>query len=390
MQKTAITEAQQADFALVEEFIHDYATMNKLHAGSVEKYRFATKALLGIIHELGRTIPSLTDKDALGLIKGLQQSQWSEPTRQDYWKRFTKVYAWLAERQGEDWDSGVKKRLMGRKKYVYRRDHNREHKKDTLTQEQVLAVVHATPHLSYKVFIAVVYEAGLRVGEALALRNKDISKNGHGYIITLPRSKTSRRTLHLYGWARDYVTRWRATHPQSSDPSVPFFLNSHGKTLQYRAACKQLQAAVQLAGIKDKRISPHCLRHSRASHLANHLTEQQLCAMFGWRIGSEMPRTYVRENALDVDRALRQVYGIADEDDKAVIPSKKCHLCGHINPEDAEHCDTCSAGLSVQELKVHERVLQADQSSLVERLLMRMIEEKWSGQIDQAIKSLQR
>ncbi|MEA3378864.1 MAG: hypothetical protein U9Q69_04460 [Nanoarchaeota archaeon] len=44
------------------------------------------------------------------------------------------------------------------------------------------------------------------------------------------------------------------------------------------------------AGV-DKKHNPHTFRHSRASYLANYLTEFQMNQYFGWVQGSDMPST---------------------------------------------------------------------------------------------------
>ncbi|KXA90543.1 hypothetical protein AKJ40_01415 [candidate division MSBL1 archaeon SCGC-AAA259M10] len=39
----------------------------------------------------------------------------------------------------------------------------------------------------------------------------------------------------------------------------------------------------------DKPVNPHHFRHSRATFLANRLTESQMCEWFGWVQGSDRP-----------------------------------------------------------------------------------------------------
>ncbi len=56
-------------------------------------------------------------------------------------------------------------------------------------------------------------------------------------------------------------------------------------------------------------------RHSRLTHLAKILTEQELKVFAGWVQSSKMAGTYVRLSARDTDEAiLGKVYGIKKEE----------------------------------------------------------------------------
>lgn len=44
-----------------------------------------------------------------------------------------------------------------------------------------------------------------------------------------------------------------------------------------------------LASRPEKPVNPHHFRHSRATYLANYLTEAQMCEWFGWVHGSRVP-----------------------------------------------------------------------------------------------------
>lgn len=363
--------SKHTDEALIQAFMADYGTMQKLGKGSKDKYRFAAQGILEAIKAREKTIATLDDTDVLAVIQYIQSSDWSEATREDYWKRWKKLYLWLHKHKG----IGTEQVALRTKEYMYKRDKNAEEKKEILTEDEMLRVIHAEPHLCYKAVWAVVYEGGLRIGEALALRIRDVMKNDKGYVLHLPKSKTQKRTIHLYGWATNYLARWLKQHPNNDSKDASLFLNARGEPLAYRSAAYHLKEAVMLASI-DKSISPHCLRHSRASHLANHLNEQQMCKFFGWSIGSDMPRTYIRENAIDLDHALKTVYGIADAPESREA-GVLCNWCGHRNPDDAEHCDSCQ-----QSMGVESQVHGADQTTHMQRLIMQMIEEKYGSKIE--------
>ncbi|WP_240792460.1 hypothetical protein [Salarchaeum sp. JOR-1] len=53
----------------------------------------------------------------------------------------------------------------------------------------------------------------------------------------------------------------------------------------------------------EKPVNPHHFRHSRATYLANYLTEAQMCEWFGWARGSRVPGRYVHLSGRDIDHA---------------------------------------------------------------------------------------
>ena len=81
---------------------------------------------------------------------------------------------------------------------------------------------------------------------------------------------------------------------------------------------------MQEAGV-DKPSNPHHYRHSRASYLANHMTEAQLCKYFGWVQGSDIPAKYVHLSGRDIDDAVDAMHGLVDpEEDEDEPDVVKC------------------------------------------------------------------
>jgi hypothetical protein len=71
----------------------------------------------------------------------------------------------------------------------------------------------------------------------------------------------------------------------------------------------QLIKVSNKAGI-NKNLHPHLFRHSRATYMANFLTEAQMNAYFGWVQGSDMPAVYVHLSGRDIDDAVLKANGI--------------------------------------------------------------------------------
>jgi len=241
---------------------------------------------------------------------------------------------------------------------------NHKFPEELLTVEEVNRLVDAAEHIRDKAFIQTLYESGCRIGELLALQIKHVKIDNFGAVL-LVNGKTGQRRVRVIVSAPK-LQQWIENHPLKTDPNAPLWVtvgtNSRNKVWNYGTAKEVLKKLVKKAGIK-KRVYPHLFRHSRATHLANHLTEAQMKQYFGWVQGSKMASIYVHLSGRDVDKALLKLNGIKVEEDEKEpeFKPKVCPRCKARNSPDAKFCSKC--GMCLDEsmaVQVDELKLKAD------------------------------
>lgn len=107
-----------------------------------------------------------------------------------------------------------------------------------------------------------------------------------------------------------------------------------------------LTTTAKRAGIK-KKIFPHLFRHSRATHLAKDLTEQEMKIFFGWTPRSNMTSVYVHLSGQDVEDKLLAIKGLKEEHNKKkeVLKVMICPFCSVKNSGTNKFCSNCSRPL---------------------------------------------
>lgn len=130
-----------------------------------------------------------------------------------------------------------------------------------LSEEEVAAILNATPNLKHKAILMTIYSAGLRVGEAVRLRINDIDSKRMQIRVVQSKGRKDRYTLlskKTLEILRSYYVPYRPQKWLFEGPDGGPYSDSSIQTI--------LRASVKRAGIK-KRVTVHTLRHSFATHL---------------------------------------------------------------------------------------------------------------------------
>jgi integrase/recombinase XerC len=111
--------------------------------------------------------------------------------------------------------------------------------------------------------LTVLYGAGLRISEALALRSGDTPL---GEWLNILGKRNKERAVPVLPVMREAVALYVAQIPFAVARDGPLFLSCRGKPMGAREAQRLMQRLRGALGLAD-RASPHALRHSFASHL---------------------------------------------------------------------------------------------------------------------------
>lgn len=180
---------------------------------------------------------------------------------------------------------------------------------ELITEKEVGEAVKVSYKPRDKALVAVLYESGCRISEVGTLCLENVAFDSSGVVLTV-NGKTGSRRIRLVKSAQ-FLAAWINTHPLNGDPRARLWISlgsrSQFKPMSYQSLVKIVKTAFAKAGIK-KKCNPHLFRHSRASVMANHLTEFQMNHYFGWKQGS-MPATYVHLSGKELDSAILKMNG---------------------------------------------------------------------------------
>ena len=247
---------------------------------------------------------------------------------------------------------------------------------DMLTDEEINALFRAAKEPRDLALLSVLAEAGCRVGELVSMQIRHVKFTDEFVWVTLPKSKTRPRALPLKE-SMTYLANWLSHHPLKDDETAPLWISLNKlpskkgdsdrayQKMKTNSVLELIHRLATRAGIK-KRCYPHLLRHTAATKLSKEWTEPRMRNYFGWSSHSAMPSVYSHLGAGDLEDAVRERYGTAEE--RRPEPKfQKCPRCKRELPRRAEYCDVCGTKLGEQQLqKVDEAVVAAMRKVILE------------------------
>lgn len=154
-----------------------------------------------------------------------------------------------------------------RKLYALERPSHEKSLPSVLSTQEVTAILKEVNNLKHKVILTVIYSAGLRIGELINLKIKDIDSERMQIRVSNGKGKKDRYTLlspKTLELLRLYFKKYK--------PREYLFEGQEGGQYAARSVQTFFQETCKKVGIK-KKVSVHTLRHSFATHLLENGTD---------------------------------------------------------------------------------------------------------------------
>jgi site-specific recombinase XerD len=309
-----------------------------------------------------------TKEDLYRIVRIINERDSSDWTRYGYKVILRKFYQWLYGYQETKKFPDIVNWIEAKKKLCNKKLISSE---GLLEEIEIIKLVETSDNIRDKAFIYLLWESGARIGEIARLRIKNLKFDEVGALLYIEKGKTGGRTIRIVNSA-SYIAAWLSTHPRRNEKEAPLWVNQtckrKGRALKYPSFSILLRRAFQKAGI-DKRSNPHFFRHSRATEMANHLTEFQMNQFFGWKQGSEMPSIYVHLSGKNTDDAVLKMHGLEKKEEVVNVKPSRCKNCNSLNPPGKERCMKCGNELN-------EKETEKDNTSEKEMIFEKLLNDK--------------
>ena len=238
------------------------------------------------------------DKAAMGkaYLKYLKGLRFSESTIKTYWNftdKFIKMYpvtdnytegdvARYIEDQvaGKDYSISSHRQCISALKHYFeftgqalfnleklKRPKKSAYLPTVLSKEEVLDILRLTRNLKHRCILALIYSSGLRIGELLRLELRDIDIDRRQIFIRQSKGRKDRYVMLAESFLPLLFNYLRTYEPRK------YFVEGFGGTTYSSSAVRSfLKDSCKRAKIR-KRVTPHTLRHSFATHMLENGTD---------------------------------------------------------------------------------------------------------------------
>jgi integrase len=276
------------------------------------------------------------------VVQIIENQDYTPHTKHDYKIVIKRFFKWLKRSKNyPDEVEWIKSTIKKTNKII---------PEELLTEEEVKRLINAAQHPRNKAMVALLYESGCRVGELLSLQIKHITFDEFGARVIL-NGKTGMRKIRVIS-SVSHLSTWIENHPFKENLDSPLWVSISNHQRSGPVLYPNFKLILVKLGAKTgikKRLNPHSFRHSRASHMANHLTEAQMNNYFGWVQGSKMAGTYVHMSGRDMDNAILKMNGLKNKEEvKQKFSPKKCIRCEMVNSPTGKFCMRCGSLLDIK------------------------------------------
>ncbi len=283
-------------------------------------------------------------EDMVQLVAKIEQKKVGAWTKADYKKILKRFYKWLRETE----EAPPEVKWIKSSKNIS----SKIMKKDLLTPEEANSIVEAAKDIQDKALFSILFDSGRRLGEILGLRIGDVEFDSLGAKLRVD-GKIGEDIVRICA-SQPRLSLWFDNHPNRDNPNSPLWVtvrNGQIKQMSYTSARTRLKQAAEKAGI-TKRVWLYLFRHSRITLASTKLTYSQMCHVFGWKQGSDMPQFYVHLAGDDRDEAFLKMNGLENKNgshsENTVYVPIVCSRCKRNNSPDAKFCNGCGLAFDLK------------------------------------------
>jgi site-specific recombinase XerD len=279
---------------------------------TVEAYRDTFRLLLAYLpRRLGRPVPSLSlaDLDAptvLAFLDHLEAERGNGPrTRNARLAALRSFVQYAASRDPTAWPLARRVLAIPAKRYS-------KPLLGHLTREEMQAVLDAPDATTWagkrdRVLLAVMYNTGARVSEAVGLRRGDLT-DADARSLRIRGKGRKERVVPLWKQTAAALAAW--SRRLDDRPDGPLFPNARGGPLSRSGFEDRLALAVETAaescpGLRSKSVSPHTIRHTTAMHLLQSGVDLTVIALWLGHESPESTHQYVEADLKMKEEVLR-------------------------------------------------------------------------------------
>jgi integrase len=260
---------------------------------------------------------------------------------------------------------------------------------DIPTFKEIEELIKATLTIRDRALISVMYESGARIGEIGRAVWDDAIIDEYGVKFYITDTKTKKRRYSRLTISNAALSTWKDRHPAPYGNNF-IFINDDNKPMTYIGIKRVLDRALARAKI-EKKITPHMLRHARATHMIQQNYQESTIKKSLWNnLNSKMFQTYVTLGEQDIDNEFLRRAGVKipeDQDKKDLLIPRTCGICHFINSPDSQYCNKCGNPVSIeaqQNVKKSQNTIEKilaemkpeERAGFMEKIIMEMLKEQ--------------
>jgi integrase/recombinase XerD len=340
----------------------DYLLSENIGLSKINRYMLD---LMKYNKMLGKGFSEANKDDLRRVIADLNQTDLAEETKKCFKIMLRKLYRFIrgVENPGEypDEVKWISIRIT---------ENHKKLPEELLTDEEIINIIQKTERVRDRALLSSLAESGCRISEIGTMQIKHISFEEYGTRLMV-NGKTGMRKILVIN-CTPYLQEWINQHPYNDNPESYLWISSNGEILSYTRIAAILKESVKKAGIK-KRVYPHLFRHSRATLLANVMSDSALKNYLGWTQGSKMAATYIHMSGKETDNSILELNGVKIDKEKKIskLKPKECSRCKTINEATNRFCKICGLPLDQETrqeiIKVESE--KKDSENLMEELV---------------------